>query len=187
MKFKEQFLAGHCSLSQAWVNAQAWENSSEQETGLQEYLGLNEAEYAAFQAGEEALKQVLLPQRRRQEFRIYQLDLSAGQVIPFAFQGIKAMFEAGHQQPPAKAYRLVCSGALTVPAGQEKDDTLRQIAQRYNDDFPPGYTGRSVAPSDVLELYDEQSRKYFYTDQDGKFVPVRFSPALVQNRVSGQV
>ena len=130
---------------------------------------------------------MLLPQRRRQEFRIYQLDLSAGQVIPFAFQGIKAMFDAGHQQPPAKAYRLVCSGALTVPASQEEDDTLRQIAQRYNDDFPPGYTGRSVAPSDVLELYDEQSRKYFYTDRDGKFVPVRFSPALVQNRVSDQV
>ena len=187
MKFKEQFLTGRCSLSQAWVYAQAWENSSDQETGLQEYLGLNEAEYAAFQAGEEALKQVLLPQRRRQEFRIYQLDLSAGQVIPFAFQGIKAMFEAGHQQPPAKAYRLVCSGALTVPTGQQEDDTLRQIAQRYNDDFPPGYTGRSVAPSDVLELYDEQSRKYFYTDRDDKFVPVRFSPALVQNRVSGQV
>lgn len=186
-KFKEQFLTGRCSLSQVWVYARAWENSSERGAGLQEYLGLNEAEYAAFQAGEEALKQVLLPQRRRQEFRIYQLDLSAGQVIPFAFQGIKAMSEAGHQQPPAKAYRLVCSGALTVPAGQEEDDTLRQIAQRYNDDFPPGYTGRSVAPSDVLELYDEQSRKYFYTDRDGKFVPVRFSPALVQNRVSGQV
>lgn len=185
-KFKEQFLTGHCSLSQAWVYAQAWENSPEQGNDLRSYLGLDETEYAAFRAGADALGKALLPQRRQQQFRIYQMDFSAGQVIPFAFQGIKAMLEARYQQPPAKAYRLVYDGELTVPVVQEEDNTLRQIAERYSDDFPPGYEGRSVAPSDVLELFDDQSRKYFYTDKDGKFVPVRFSPALVQNRLSGQ-
>lgn len=185
-KFKEQFLTGRCSLSQAWVCAQAWKNSPEQGTDLRSYLGLDEKEYAAFQTGADALGKVLLPQRRQQQFRIYQVDFSAGQVIPFAFQGIKAMLEARYQQPPAKEYRLVYDGELTVPVVQKEDNTLRQIAERYSDDFPPGYEGRSVAPSDILELFDDQSRKYFYADKDGKFVPVRFSPALVQNRLSGQ-
>lgn len=185
-KFKEQFLTGRCSLSQAWVCAQAWKNCPEQGTDLRSYLGLDEKEYAAFQTGADALRKVLLPQRRQQQFRIYQVDFSAGQVIPFAFQGIKAMLEARYQQPPAKEYRLVYDGELTVPVVQKEDNTLRQIAERYSDDFPPGYEGRSVAPSDILELFDDQSRKYFYADKDGKFVPVRFSPALVQNRLSGQ-
>ena len=182
--FKEQFLTGSCSIGHAWQCAQVWRDHADQRESLREYLGLDEAEYAAFLAGEEALQKALLPQRRRQQFRIYQLDLSAGQVIPFAFQGIKALHASKYQQPPAKSYRLVCDGELTVSAAQEEDSILRQIAARYSDDFPPGYPGRSVAPSDVLELFDEQSRRYFYTDMDKTFVPVRFSPALAQNSLS---
>ena len=182
--FKEQFLTGHCSLGHAWKYAQVWRENPDQRESLREYLGLDEAEYAAFLAGEEALQKALLPQRRRQQFRIYQLDFSAGQVIPFAFQGIKALHASKYQQPPAKSYRLVCDDELMVPATQEESSTLRQIAARYSDDFPIGYPGRSVAPSDVLELFDEQSRRYFYADRDGMFVPVRFSPALALDGLS---
>ena len=86
-------------MSQAWVYAQAWENSPEQGNDLRSYLGLDETEYAAFRAGADALGKALLPQRRQQQFRIYQMDFSAGQVIPFAFQGIKAMLEARYRRP----------------------------------------------------------------------------------------
>ena len=34
-------------------------------------------------------------------------------------------------------------------------------------------------PSDVLELYDESERRYFYCDMAG-FVQVKFSPALAK-------
>lgn len=44
---------------------------------------------------------------------------------------------------------------------------------------PPDYRGRSIAPSDVLELYDESERRYFYCDMAG-FLQVKFSPALAK-------
>ena len=50
---------------------------------------------------------------------------------------------------------------------------------RYNQAFPPDYHGRSIAPSDVLELYDESERRYFYCDMAG-FPQVKFSPALAK-------
>ena len=59
---------------------------------------------------------------------------------------------------------------------------LSQIFERFHGNLPNHYQGRSVAPSDVLELYSEQERKYYYRDDADKFVPVRFSPALVKNR-----
>lgn len=43
----------------------------------------------------------------------------------------------------------------------------------------PDYRGRSIAPSDVLELYDESERRYFYCDMAG-FLQVKFSPALAK-------
>ena len=145
---------------------------------------MDEQEFAAYQQqGEGALEALLIPQRKTQRFRIYQLDLSAGQIIPFAFRGIKALLEAKYQQPPATAYRMVCDDALTVPTSQEAERTLQQIAEVYSDPFPNGYEGRSVAPSDVIELYNEEQRQYFYCDRAGVFSPVRFSPALVKNRV----
>lgn len=53
------------------------------------------------------------------------------------------------------------------------------IFARYNQAFPPDYCGRSIAPSDVLELYDESERRYFYCDMAG-FPQVKFSPALAK-------
>ena len=81
--------------------------------------------------------------------------------------------------PPAAEYTLVYDGELTCPVGQDERDILERIFARYNQAFPPDYRGRSIAPSDVLELYDESERRYFYCDMAG-FVQVRFSPALAK-------
>ena len=65
------------------------------------------------------------------------------------------------------------------PVGQDERDILERIFARYNQAFPPDYRGRSIAPSDVLELYDESERRYFYCDMAG-FLQVKFSPALAK-------
>lgn len=36
-------------------------------------------------------------------------------------------------------------------------------------------SGRPISPSDVIELYDEEKRDYYYVDSP-QFVPVRFFP-----------
>lgn len=76
-------------------------------------------------------------------------------------------------------YTLVYDGELICPVGQDERDILERIFARYNQAFPPDYRGRSIAPSDVLELYDESERRYFYCDMTG-FPQVKFSPALAK-------
>lgn len=102
-----------------------------------------------------------------------------GETRAFAFGGIDALHKAGFQQPPAAEYTLVYDGELTCPVGQDERDILERIFARYNQAFPPDYRGRSIAPSDVLELYDESERRYFYCDMAG-FPQVKFSPALAK-------
>lgn len=183
MNFKDLFLKGCCDMTQIRRFTMAWENGAGCGATLQEYLGLNNEEYLAYQAGEAELQSLLASQRQIQQFRIYQLDFSAGQIIPFAFKGLKALYKAEYKQPPASEYRLAHDGQLAVPAGQEEEKTLKQIFDRYNDDLPKDYQGRSVAPSDVVELYDGNGRRYYFRDDDGSFVVVRFSPALIKSKV----
>lgn len=45
--------------------------------------------------------------------------------------------------------------------------------------MPSDYIGRSIAPSDVIEFYNDTERKYFYRDENG-FWPVKFSPLLAK-------
>ena len=124
-------------------------------------------------------QKLLDSQRKMQRFRVYQLDLEHGETRAFAFGGIDALHKAGFQQPPAAEYTLVYDGELTCPVGQDERDILERIFARYNQAFPPDYRGRSIAPSDVLELYDESERRYFYCDMAG-FPRVKFSPALAK-------
>ena len=63
--------------------------------------------------------------------------------------------------------------------GNQLKDYVFDVFARYNQAFPPDYRGRSIAPSDVLELYDESERRYFYCDMAG-FPQVKFSPALAK-------
>ena len=123
--------------------------------------------------------------RRRQRYRVYQLILSGAKTIPFAFRGIDQLHKAGYQQPPAADYQLVYDGEICCPLEQEAQTVLERIFRLCNDSFPTGYAGRSLSPSDVVELYGEEGRQYFYCDTNG-FVPVQFSPILAkQNTKSG--
>lgn len=187
MNFKGQFLTGCCGISHIRDCVCTWATGNGYGTSLPEFLGLNAQEFAAYrEKGEKELEGLLISQRKSQHFRIYQLDLSTGQVIPFAFKGIQALQAAEYQQPPATAYRVVCDSELTVPVDQEPSKTLEQIKKNYSDTFPAGYEGRSVAPSDVIELYDGNGRQYFYFDHAGSFPAVRFSPALIKNRAESK-
>jgi hypothetical protein len=102
-----------------------------------------------------------------------------GRVIPFAFGGMQFLQKAGYEQPPVKEYRLVHDGTIPYADGESEHIRLMRLVDRYKDDLPEGYHGRNVAPSDVIELYDEEKRRYYYRDEKG-FWPVQFSPLLAK-------
>lgn len=89
----------------------------------------------------------------------------------------------GYQQPPAAEYCFVHEGQMIMPAAQTEAESLKRIFEDFNDDLPAGYHGRSVAPSDVIELFDSTGRRYYYRDRE-RFVKVRFSPALAHSRAA---
>ena len=166
MTFKEQYLNGLCGLEMLEACTEEWHAMKVDSISLREYLGLTEQEYDAYlrTAPGVSFRELLDSQRKTQRFRVYQLDLEHGETRAFAFGGIDALHKAGFQQPPAAEYTLVYDGELTCPVGQDERDILERIFARYNQAFPPDYRGRSIAPSDVLELYDESERRYFYCD-----------------------
>lgn len=125
-----------------------------------------------------SFQELLDSQRKTQRFRVYQLDLEHGETRAFAFGGIDALHKTGFQQPPAAEYTLVYDGELICPVRQDDRDILERIFERYNQAFP-GLSWPQHCPSDVLELYDESERRYFYCDMAG-FPQVKFSPALAK-------
>lgn len=175
--FKEQYLSGLCDFEYIRDCIELWYGLPENSVGLREYLGLTEQEYAllAKSGGFAALEQMLNCQRRKQYYRIYQLKLEGGKTVPFAFSGIGRMRKAGFEQPPASLYRLTYDGELFCPSGQGNQDILKRIFDCFSSEKPQGYTGRYVAPSDVIELYDDEQSSYFYCDSGG-FASVEFSP-----------
>ena len=181
MTFKEQYLNGLCGLEMLEACTEKWHAMKVDSISLRDYLGLTEQEYDAYLQTDPGVsfQELLDSQRKTQRFRVYQLELEHGETRAFAFGGIDALQKAGFQQPPAAEYTLVYDGELICPVGQDDRDILERIFERYNQAFPQDYHGRSIAPSDVLELYDESERRYFYCDMAG-FVQVKFSPALAK-------
>lgn len=181
MTFKEQYLNGLCGLEMLETYTEKWHAMKVDSISLRDYLGLTEQEYDAYLQTDPGVsfQELLDSQRKTQRFRVYQLELEHGETRAFAFGGIDALHKAGFQQPPAAEYTLVYDGELICPVRQDDRDILERIFERYNQAFPPDYRGRSIAPSDVLELYDESERRYFYCDMAG-FVQVKFSPALAK-------
>lgn len=179
--FKQRFIYGLCAFDTIDDEIEAWHEKTEYECELHEYLGLTEEEYTlGIQAGYTELETLLLSQRRTQNFRIYQLDFSDGSAVkPFAFGGIKELHKAKYEQPPAAEYRLVYDGICTCGKQDGDAAVLEQIFKRYSQHLPEDYPGRSLAPSDVVELYDDCGRRYFYRD-DHSFCPVKFSPMLAK-------
>ena len=182
MNFKERFICGICSFGEISDAIETWHESPENGVGLPEYLGVTEQEYGSFlRGGDEVLERLLLAQRAEQRFRIYQLNFSEGAgTKAFAFSGIAALHKAGYEQPPAAEYRLVHEDALSCCRAFDDERRLQLIAERFNGDLPENYAGRSISPSDVIELNDADGRRYFYRDDGGGFCQVKFSPMLAK-------
>ncbi len=178
--FKKRFIYGLCEMSDIEKDIALWDKSGGNGCELSEFLGFTEEEmrlYVGYRDNE--LKECLLSQRRVQKYRIYQLEVSDGKVIPFAFGGIELLHKEGHDYPPASLYRQTADGEIWCADNENEIQRLERLNEIYGDKLPEGYTGRCIAPSDVLELYDEESRRYFYRDEKG-FVRVRFSPMLAK-------
>lgn len=181
MKFKEMYLSGLCCFDDIERCIEQWHSSAEDGLALVDHLGLTHEEYEMFlrQCPTASLQSCLDSQRRCQQYRIYQLALGGGKTVPFAFAGIKKMREKGYEQPPASMYRLVYDSSIFCPNEQSEHDVLARIFARYSDDLPEGYPGRNMALSDVIELYGDCGRTYFYCDVAG-FPGVKFSPMLAK-------
>ena len=179
MNFKERYLSGECTLDDLDDYVAQWHERQDDGVDLHEYLGFTHDEYNALLQIDLTCKfeDLMEAQRHHQRYRVYQLILSGAKTIPFAFRGIDQLHKAGYQQPPAADYQLVYDGEICCPLEQEEKPVLERIFRLCNDSFPTGYAGRSLSPSDVVELYGEEGRRYFYCDTNG-FVPVQFSPML---------
>lgn len=185
--FKQDYLSGVCGFKDINRYAELWKSRQENTVSLQDYLGFTEQEYQAWQEDQsgEQLEKLLTAQRRQQQFRLYQLEFgSKNAFIPFAFKGIDALYKAGYEQPPAADYRLVCESGVICPTVRTETEILGQIFHGFSQWQPEGYKGRVPAPSDVIELYGKEGRKYYYCDTEG-FVPVRFSPFFCKQQTTG--
>lgn len=179
--FKNQYLFGLCEIDGIDSYIEQWHNEPAQKQTPAEYLGLTDEEYIVFcEKGKTALKEILDVQCRRQRFRVYQLEMDGdNKTIPYAFKGIQALHKAGFEQPPASEYCLVADETLSCPKRFGEIDVLNSLKERYTTLLSQDYSGRPLAPSDVVELYGEEGRRYFYVDTEG-FEIVRFSPFLAK-------
>lgn len=183
MTFKEKYLLGLCCFDTLYDCIEQWHKKKAEGIGLARYLGLTEIEYGTLSSkSEDVFRNLLDAQRRTQKFRIYQLGFGPEQkTVPFAFQGFDGLKKAGFDQPPAAFYELIWDYEMTCPTSWQEEEMLRYIGKHYSDRMPEDYMGRPLAPSDVVELYDEQTRRYYYVDTQG-FVSVRFSPFLAKQK-----
>lgn len=180
MNFKRRFIYGLCEFETIHDEIKAWHNAKAQNESPEEYLGFTSEEFESYmKKDEESFIHYLLSFQKQQKFRIYQLDFSDGKTKPFAFEGLQALQKAGFEQPPASEYALICEDTLLCCTDDSEEICLKLIFNRYNDNLPKGYCGRSIAPSDIVELYDEREKKYFYRDEN-LFYPVKFSPTQIK-------
>ena len=176
LTFKKKYLYGLCDFDSLKDEVIMWQNSTIEST-LPDYLGFTDREYVLYlQKRYDELNQLILSDRIKQKFRIYQLIFDEkSPTKKYAFSGISEMHKAGYEQPPASDYRLVHEG--TVICDRQDDDytILKRIANMYDDNLPDDFKGRSVSPSDIIELYNENTAVYYYVDSN-KFTMVDFSP-----------
>lgn len=186
MTFKEQYLDGLCALDHIEECVEQWHMMPEDGISLRDYLGLTEREMDVYLQVDlsTTFARLLDSQRRCQRYRIYQLDLDGGKTVPFAFAGIRKLRENGYEQPPASLYRLVYDGAVFCPNEQSEHDVLERIFTLYSEHLPKDFPGRNTAMSDVIELYGDSGRAYFYCDVAG-FPGVKFSPMLAKRLNTG--
>lgn len=182
--FKIRFIYGLCDIDDIDEDIAIWHETDNIDCELHEFLGLTESEMDLYAKNSDSLlAERLLSQRQVQHYRIYQLDITDGKVIPFAFGGMEFLHKANFEYPPAELYRQTADGIMWCVQNENEEQRLNHLTKLYADKLPSNYTGRCIAPSDVLELYDGENRKYFYRDEGG-FVPVKFSPAFAKPLIS---
>ena len=180
MNFKQQYLNGCCDIEDLDEHIEKWHTMSEGGVTLPGYLGLSEQEYDLVQRGAiPQLTALLDRKRKRQRFRIYQIDMESASAIPYTFCGISKLHELGYEQPSAPDYRMVYDSAITCPIDLTSADILERLFQLFDLNYPNGFRGRSLSISDVVELYDDVQRSYYYRDTD-HFEQIGFSPALTK-------
>ena len=179
LDFKQQYLHGYCEIGQINEFIGGWDCAGGK--SLAEFLGLSDEEYAVYrQSGAKgAFESLLDRQRTFQRFRVYQLDLEAGVTIPYAFLGYEKLRALGYEQPRAADYRLVYDAGLYRPVEQPNVTFLERVFSALNQKYPDGYHGRSLSISDVVELYHDTERKYYYCDTVG-YAATAFSPMLAK-------
>ncbi len=186
MNFRERFIHGLCDIDTIDDEITAWNEASEHSMELPEYLGLSKEEYSVCtEQGNTALEARLRAMQEEQLFKVYQLDFGEDdQPKSFAFGGIETLHKAGYEQPPAAEYRLVHCGKILCGKNEPPSKRLDFIFRLYNDNLPADYKGRSISPSDVVELYSDAERKYYYCDTKS-FCEVRFSPFMTKPMKTG--
>lgn len=90
--------------------------------------------------------------------RIWQLKPEADVMMKFI----------GYEELAAKFGEPDCENYTLVYDGQPGTNDLDEIWTKLNDDArPPGYEGRSLSMSDVIELYDHNGSEFHYVDRFG--------------------
>ena len=184
LSFKAQYLRGLCELAHIEDCIELWQHLAENKTCLTEYLGLTREEHETFlRQGRDALGALLEPQRRKQRFVLYQLELDEQKAIPFAFKELAALQKAGYEQPPAAMYRMVGAGEVYCPEEQSDAEILKRLFADCREELPEGCHGRPMALSDVVELDHSPRRVYYYVNGEHEFPQVKFSPMLAKKDI----
>lgn len=181
LNFKQQYLRGSCDYSKIRDFIDKWHDANDDTVTLMEHLGLTEKEYKAFLRNDPAdpLEKMLDDQRRFQQFRIYQLDLRANKHIPYAFESMEKLRSLGFGQPRASDYLMVYEAGFYCPIEHTAENVLEHLFCVFNVCPPKDYSGRSLSVSDVVELFDDKERRYYYCEPAG-FQATDFSPMLAK-------
>lgn len=103
------------------------------------------------------------PEQTRKGCRIWQLSESADVKMRFlGYMDLVSKFG----QPDAGNYTQVFDGVLGT-------EDLEKIYLICRNNPPSGYRGHRMSVSDVVELYDDAGRNFYFCDRIG-FRPIRF-------------
>ena len=100
--------------------------------------------------------------------RIYQADFDQVRDLMFA----DPLPESYRRDVPAEKYALVFDGVVAA-----KD--LEDIYRIFNIAHPAGYTGRSLSPTDVVEVDDGQEREFYICGNFG-YDRANFDAAIIR-------
>lgn len=103
--------------------------------------------------------------------RIYQADFDQVMDLMFA----KPLLEECRRDVPAEKYSLVFDGNVSAKS-------LEDIYRVFNFAHPVGYTGRSLSPTDVVEVDDGREHEFYICENFG-YGKANFDPSLCQGRV----